>query len=370
MPRPHFAAPYASRRALRRPRRPVSRTLSVAADATGRRPVGPPARAAMTAALAAAGLGLALSLLAPAASGQSSRSVDPGPARLDGPATAPDRSPQSRADDASRRLAPQTVVLTQRPQRPLRTFRGQTVRIGSYAETEKSIGVVRPLRTYPIDDYRTGITRPNRFGDAERWTTRYVAPGQIVLQAYPQAYGYTGSYGLTGPERSIGVVRAYRLPDRPQRFKPVTFRGDDSDPTNPDAMRDSARDTNATGSTAAPARDVRVTAVADVSVPDELADDGWALLNAGYYREARRYFDQADADASDNQTGRALAAALSGDLSAVDQLLPASAALPGDVTLSDATRRRLQQTTQYLLADRPELQARLQTLLDQAPQAY
>ena len=312
-------------------------------------------------------IGLTLGLNSPAA-GQSSRSVDPGPARDSGPATAPDRSPQSRSDDASRQLSPRTVILTERPQRPLRTFRGQAVRVGSYAETEKSIGVVRPLRTYPLDDARTGITRPNRFGDAERWTTRYVAPGRLVLQAYPNVYGNAanlsyGNSGLTGPERSIGVVRAYRLPDRPQRFGPVTLTGNDEASSNADASSSDAGTT--------PPRDIRVTAVGEVAVPGELRDDAWALLNAGYYREARRQFDQNDADDSAaQQTGRAVAAALAGDLNAAAELLPESATLPDRVTLSDATRRRLQQTTQYLMADQPELQSRFQQLLDQAPQAF
>ena len=328
----------------------------------------------VAAAAVAAGL---LSLLLPAspAAGQSSRSVDPGPARMSGPDTAPDRSPQSRADDADRQMRAQTVVLTQRP---LRTFRGEAVRVGQYAEPEKSIGVVRPLRILPLDDYRTGITRPNRFGDAERWTTRYVAPGRLVLESYPG-----NSRGLYGePEKSIGVVRAFRLPNRPQRFGPTTITGSDDSDRSP-------RSSNVAPASSDSASPMTLTAVTGVDVPATLQDDPWSLLNAGYYREARQRFDQSavetpatdladntsggatpgdPADAAATRTGRALAAALAGDVQAAADLLPAEATLPAGVTLSDATRRRLQQTAQLLFTDHPEVQAQL-TRLTAAPAA-
>lgn len=243
----------------------------------------------------------------------------------------------------------QTVVVTQRP---LRTFRGETVRIGRYAESEKEIGVVRPLRRVPGVsgyDYRDTVRRS--YDSHGRSTRLYVDS----YNAYPRY------------EKEIGVVRPYVTYNPPVRYAPQTFTnpnapGNAPDPGNASAPRTSARDLSL-----APvlSEDVNVTAVETVDVPVAHRDDPWALLNHGYYREARQQFALLGTiDDITTRTGHALAAALSGDLAGGVALMPANPALPEGAILRDATVQRLSQIGEYLYADQPAMQAKIKAVLD------
>ncbi len=233
----------------------------------------------------------------------------------------------------------QTVVIRERP---LRTFRGETVRLGRYAESEKSIGVVRPLRETPDARARYGYSRLHG-------TDRYV-PARVV---YDRSRYYT-------PDKSIGVVRAYRHYDPPQRFAPVTS-------TNPNALSPEPRRAVSTPASDAPVPSIDVTAVSSVEIPEAQRDDPWALLNDGYYREARQQFASlGNVNDTATRTGHALAAALSGDLVGGRALMPDQPVLPDGQTLRPATLERLDLTRQVLYADQPPMQAKLQSILGTA----
>lgn len=228
----------------------------------------------------------------------------------------------------------QTVVVTQRP---LRTFRGQTVRVGRFAEAERAIGVVRPLR--PI---------PNVYGD-----TGYRGSSSYFYDRYPRV------------EREIGVVRPFVTYDPPVYNPPTTF-------TNPNAAaspstRPAASETPRVSAPLRPvlSDDIEVTAVETVEVPADHRDDPWALLNHGFYREARQQFALlGTGQDADLRTGHALAAALSGDLPGGAALMPDEPALPEGVVFRAATTQRLEQTRHYLYAGQPAMQAKLQVVLD------
>ncbi|MEM9418204.1 MAG: hypothetical protein AAGA25_03985 [Planctomycetota bacterium] len=224
----------------------------------------------------------------------------------------------------------QTVVVTQRP---LRTFRGETVRIGRYATSEKAIGVVRPLRPVPgtyYGDYRYGY---------DRYYPRY--------------------------EKEIGVVRPYVTYNPPVYNPPQTF-------TNPNARDESG----AASANVRPSaidlqpvlpEDVEVTAIETVVVPEAHRDDPWALLNHGYYREARQQFALlGTVNDIPTRTGHALAAVLSGDLPGGMALMPDTPELLEGTTFRPATMKRLDQMREYLYADEPEMQAKLQAVLGAA----
>lgn len=253
----------------------------------------------------------------------------------------------------------QTVVITQRP---LRTFRGETVRIGRFAQNDLSIGVVRPIRE-----------RPSFYGQYDgvgRSFDRQGRPARLLISG---RRGFSSNNDL-----SIGVVRPFRTFDPPVRHAPKTY-------TNPNATPTAApADPAAASSDASPPRPTRtvlgqdvspiaitaVTAVTAVDLPAADRDDPWALLDQGHYRQARQQFALlGKAGDTATRTGHALAAALSGDLPGGVALMPADPALPAGVTLRSATTQRLEQTRQFLYADQPEMQNKLQAIIDQAQPA-
>lgn len=241
----------------------------------------------------------------------------------------------------------QTVVVTQRP---LRTFRGETVRVGRYSDSERSIGVVRALRDSPGYTNRDAYSRQNRADRSDRWYDRHVSRRSVILDAYRDPYPRV--------EESIGVVRAYRTYQPPVRNFPKTF-------TNENAPSSEAAGASPSGSAQEPVGDIDVTAVTAVEVPADVADDAWALLDRGYYREARQKFAAAStADDATTRTGHALAAALSGDLAGGSALMPEAPRLPDGWTLGENAARRLGQTREFLYADNAEMQAALQSVLD------
>lgn len=250
----------------------------------------------------------------------------------------------------------QTVVVTQRP---LRTFRGEAVRVGRYAEAEKSIGVVRALRDTPrYYDTREAYSRQNRADRSDRWYDRHVSRRSVILNAYRDPY----PRDYPRIEKSIGVVRAYRTYQPPVRNFPKTF-------TNPNApgsqSSDASTNQNNNASTPQPVGDIDVTAVTAVEVPAAVRDDAWALLDRGYYREARQKFAaESTVDDAITRTGHALAAALSGDLAGGSALMPDTPQLPEGWSLSESSARRLSQTREFLYADNAEMQAALQAILD------
>jgi len=241
----------------------------------------------------------------------------------------------------------QTVVVTRRP---LRTFRGQTVRLGRNADAQRAIGVVRPLRETPRFGqdrfFRSGV----RFGQSSR---------------------FFGGFGSRF-EKEIGVVRPFVTFDPPVRNPPKTY-------TNPFAtLSPTASPRNAQASalsvTPSPARTVlgqeveaaAVTAVTEVEIPEAYRGDPWTLLDQGFYRQARQQFAQLGDTNPTTRTGHALAAVLSGDLNGGVTLMPADPKLPVGTTFRDATLQRLDQVQQFLYADQPEMQAKLQKLVDLA----
>lgn len=244
----------------------------------------------------------------------------------------------------------QTVVVTQRP---LRTFRGDSVRIGSYADDEKSIGVVRALRSTPGYDQREAYSRLNRADRSDRWYDRHVSRRSILLDAYRDPYPRI--------EQSIGVVRSFRDYQPPQRNLPETFTNDNAPGSS---SQDKESQNRAASSTQAPG-DFNVTAVTAVEVPAAVRDDAWALLDQGYYREARqRFAAMSTADDATTLTGHALSAALSGDLQGGSALMPRAPMLPEGMMLSPAAAQRMQQTREFLYADNTAMQDALQSLLD------
>ncbi len=287
------------------------------------------------------------------------------------PETTPGTAPARVGSEAETR-----IIMV--PYRPLRTFRGQPVRVNTGA-SERSIGVVRPLRTTPGSvglDERNAWSWRNRADRSDRWRSREVRHGRIVLDAYRDPYPRV--------ERSIGVVRAFHTPQPVVRNSPFTV-------TNPNAPSESPPETSPQTSPESPpetspgsmvilgptfpdapaAGDATVYAVRSVEeLPQAQRSDPWALLNHGYYRDARAAFDKADADASaqrpvDEQaaaTGRALAAALSGDLAAARRLMPDRPRVPQGFAFSDQARRRIVQTRTFLFAQDAEMQAALDTL--------
>ena len=246
-------------------------------------------------------------------------------------------------------LTPQTIVVTQRP---LRTFRGEAVRVGRYAESEKSIGVVRPLREVPAADRRVGWSYGRGFGHG-------ATPGRVILDTYRAPYPRF--------EKSIGVVRAYRTFDPVERHAPRTL-------TNPNARTAVSEDVvNLRPTTVGPtfgdgATSVVIAAGIGSGGDDARAtDDPWVLLDRGRYREARERFEQLDpAEVGEAQwlTGRALAAAMSGDLAGGAALMPASPVVPESVRWSDLTLQRIVLIREYLYEGDPATQRALQLILD------
>ncbi|MEM7626113.1 MAG: hypothetical protein AAF333_10985 [Planctomycetota bacterium] len=248
--------------------------------------------------------------------------------------------------------SPEVVVVTQRP---LRTFRGDTVRVGRAAPNDLSIGVVRPIRAE---------TR-RRGGDCDQRGFSRTRFGVSRFNTFNSRF--------TGPnDLSIGVVRAFRRHDPVERFAPVTH-------TNPLAQDEPVA---ASTSTAAPAYEAQpatvgplfplhgaeVVAVREVApTPDIDPQDPWALLNVGRYRDALdRFGTHVANDTPETQTGRALAAALSGDLARGAEFMPEAPVVPAGLVLNAATAQRIELTRQFLYEDDPAAQVKLRRLLDVA----
>lgn len=236
---------------------------------------------------------------------------------------------QSSTQDAQTldaEVQPRTVI---RLVRPLRTFRGEAVRVGG-SQPELSIGVVRPIREGGSTDDRVIYHR------------------RAVVDAYPDVYPYR--YGR--PDESIGVVRAYRTYDPPQRSEVVIFRNANAQPT---------ADDNTAVNTLSPDNPA-VYAVRSVGdLPEPQQTDPWALLNAGFYRDARALFAQQE-PTPESRTGQALAATLSGDAQAGASLMPDTPTLGQGVTLSTATRSRIVQSADLFYGDNAEARQALKTL--------
>ena len=251
----------------------------------------------------------------------------------------------------------QTVVVTQRP---LRTFRGETVRVGRYAEAERAIGVVRPLREVP-SIHGTLATRYRSYDAHGR-------PARVYVDSYLRSPRY---------EREIGVVRPFVTYDPPVRNLPRSFTNPNAPETAPGSHNAASGSVSGSESrgvlpSASDARsvlfdDVEVTAVEVVELPAEHRDDPWALLDQGYYRAARQRFAQlGNLGDTDLRTGHALAAALSGDLAGGAALMPAEPALTAGLVLNPATTQRLEQVARYLYEDTPAMQAAIRTVIDRA----
>ncbi len=225
--------------------------------------------------------------------------------------------------------------------RPLRTFRGQPVRVGPGNRPELSIGVVRAIRA---DGSRSiGVVRPIRHAGA----CGCGADG-LSHAGHKVSCEHHGGLQATVPRSSVG---------------PATTGSSGSDRYPADGA----------ASSAAPV-EVLVPGIASggfgsaslqiyVGQPRAVAPgaDPWDLLNAGRYRAAAGRFD-AEADAG-QRTGAALAAALSGALSVAAEAMPAEPVLPEGVTLDPAVVLRLRQVREVFFSDDAAMRSALDTLL-------
>lgn len=245
---------------------------------------------------------------------------------------------QTQSDDTAQvqESQPQRSVIVTNV-RPLRTFRGEAVNVYTNNQSEQSIGIVRPLRTSPLNDYRTNYSRINRFDRSDRWVQREIALGRIDPN-----------------DKSIGIVRQYRYPVAVERPSPGVLIFRNPNPVSPDSF--------ATSSPAAgDAETYEVRTVEDLEASAQ--SDPWALLNEGFYRDALKLFGAGAKDDVATQTGVALATALSGDLAGATELMPDTPSLPKGVELSKATQQRIDQFTQFFYEDDAAMRDALRSLL-------
>ncbi len=211
-----------------------------------------------------------------------------------------------------------------------------------------SVGAVRNLRPAPLFDPFTAYSRYNRFDRSDRWLAREIILGRI------------DPYRV---EKSIGVVRAYRqnpyIDVREAQRGVLVF----TNPNAPDAapsLDTSDLQPSITGAGGAGTRRVS-------DLDEATQNDPWALLDEGFYRDARAMFEAAETPDAATRTGAALAAAMLGDLDAAADLMPDGPTLPDGVTLSDATRTRLRQLGSFLYQDDPAMQRAMTTLAGPDP---
>jgi hypothetical protein len=215
-----------------------------------------------------------------------------------------------------------------------------------------SIGVVRDLRLTPAFDPRTDFSRFNRFDRSDRWIAREVILGRIDP--------------LRSRDQSVGIVRAYRNIPGVDVSQPrpgvLVFRNANAEDETQENTGEQSQN-QSLPNTANSNEPVQIVAVQSRSV--ELDSDPWVLLNQGLYRDAREQFNaMQDADSVESMTGRALAAALAGDLAGASELMPDSPTLPDSVTLAEATRTRINQVKNLLFQGDDQMQEALQAILD------
>lgn len=270
------------------------------------------------------------------------------------PLAAPGLTGVALADDGSSvrrvvRVVPPDAEVVDGPRvvrrtlyRPLRTVRGRAVRVGPGNRPELSIGVVRAIRA---DGSKSiGVVRPIR---------SLPACGCPV-----DAYGVAG-HGLWCRHRG-------------------GFRSTPTPPVQPGGLVASGGGSAGAGADAPPPTSTERALVPGIASgglgaaslqiyagrPRPVIDgaDPWDLLNDGRYRAAAERFD---ADGNDAQrTGAALAAALSGDLSAATSVMPAEPVLPAGVTLDETTTLRLGQVRDVFFDDDAAMRDALDTLLE------
>ncbi len=200
--------------------------------------------------------------------------------------------------------------------RPLRTFRGRAVQVGSQGRRELSIGVVRAIRA---DGSKSiGVVRPirNTFEP-----TPPLNPGRVVA---------------SGP--AAGSKPAVAGPG-PDSYPAVLVPGIDS----------GGRGTASLQIFAGQPRPV-----------DEGAN-AWDLLNAGRYHAAAERFNPSGDVAE--RTGAALASMLAGDLAAAAATLPDEPVLAQGVNLERPTVMRLRQMAAVFFAHDPATREALTGLL-------
>ena len=213
--------------------------------------------------------------------------------------------------------------------RPLRTFRGQPVTVGSGTSSDLSIGVVRAIRADGRES--VGVVRAFRGGVVDngfggfgspflRLPTPPVEQGGLIVNR-----GGAASAAPAGP-----ASEAY-----PQKAVPGVASG---------------------GSESAPLQ-----VYAGQPRPVAAGANPWDLLNQGRYRAAGERFDEQGDDAQ--RTGAALAAALSGDVKTAVALMPARPVLPEGFSLNEATLLRLRQVRSVFFEDNPTMRSALAAVL-------
>lgn len=204
--------------------------------------------------------------------------------------------------------------------RPLRTFRGQPVQVGSVGRRELSIGVVRAIRA---DGSKSiGVVRPirNTFEP-----TPPLNSGRVVA---------------SGPAGSAARSKPAPTAPGPDHYPTVLVPGIDSGGLGTASLQIFAGQPRPVAQGANP----------------------WDLLNAGRYHAAAERFNPAG-DAAD-RTGAALASMLAGDLVAAAATLPAEPVLPQGVNLDRSTVMRLRQVAAVFFAQDPVTRDALTALLN------
>ncbi|MEM7624037.1 MAG: hypothetical protein AAF333_00260 [Planctomycetota bacterium] len=230
--------------------------------------------------------------------------------------------------DAASRLTPLTA----------RSVRNQPVTVGRFADYENSPGLIRTVRTSPALDERSAYSKLNRFDRSDRWYARELARGRVRLT-------------LSSP-----LIQQSLNPDRLAPGETFTV-------TNPDAVPQTV---GPVFPDAPAAGDASVYALRPATLTDAEKSDPWALLDRGLYRDAIGAWEGEDAE---SRTGRALAYALSGDLAAAADLMPANPSLPAAASFSPGTIQRITQSRRFVFSDDPVMQAALQAILDTATPA-
>jgi len=206
--------------------------------------------------------------------------------------------------------------------RPLRTFRGQPVRVGPGNRPELSIGVVRAIRA---DGSKSiGVVRPIRGFES----TPPLNAGGLAVASGADPYAVDPA-----PDQT---------PAPPAR---VLVPGIAGGPEGTDQVGSAS---------------LRVFAGQPRPVVD--GADPWGLLNAGRYLAAAERFDATGDDAQ--RTGAALAAVLSGDLSMGAAVMPDEPVLPAGVSLDANTTLRLRQIRAVFYEDNAAMRGALAGLVN------
>jgi hypothetical protein len=202
--------------------------------------------------------------------------------------------------------------------RPFHTVGGCPVTVKGNRVPDE-FGVVRPFRV-PDDYVGDPVDLPTYFWERESGVVRphgsdpgYVK-GRLPLNRYIRQLQYR-SVPIYEVRDEFGVIRPVQCVSV-KDDKPTieVLKGDSASQQQP-------VNTTYSGAVEMPEGVTTVYAAGKTlaSAPEAIHDDAWALLNAGWYRDAARLFERGGA--ADAQSGRALAVLLLGRLGEAERLL-------------------------------------------------